>query len=71
MFKLNGEPLFIHVTPDRWDSYGPRTWRSKFLFEVLKNTGGVSDSTPPGWYDFNVKITRLFRVETSLTPHEE
>jgi hypothetical protein len=70
MFNLNRDPLFVHVTPDRWDSYGTPTYRSKFLFQLLKKTGGINESVPPGWYDFNAKF-RGFKLIMSLEPHVE
>jgi hypothetical protein len=70
MFKLNHDPIYVHVTTDRWDSYGPKTFRSQFLHKLLELTGGINASVQPGWYDFNV-IRRGLRLLMSLTPHVE
>lgn len=70
MFGLNRDPLYVHVMPDRWDSYGTPTYRSQFLFQFLKLIGGINESVLPGWYDFNVKLSG-FKIIATLEPHVE
>jgi len=70
MFKLNHDPIFVQVLPDRWNSYGPPTLRSKFLHKCLEKIGGINETVQPGWYDFNV-VRRGLKFVASLAPHEE
>jgi hypothetical protein len=70
MFRLDRTPLYVHVMPDRWDSYGTPTFRSQFLFQLLKWIGGINESVQPGWYDFNAKLSGVNLIVT-LEPHVE
>jgi hypothetical protein len=69
MSKSTRTPLKIQVANDRWSAYGT-TIRHLFLTKVLDRLGGISDSTPPGWYNFDLK-RRGLKFEISLTPHAE
>jgi hypothetical protein len=70
MITLNRDPIYVMVLPDRWDSFGPKTFRSRLLHNVLKKIGGISETVSPGWYDFNV-VRQGLKFVTSLTPHVE
>jgi hypothetical protein len=72
MFAFRSRPpLVVEVKHGRWDAYGhtSHVWHSRFLYEVLSNVGGVSDSVPDGTYHFNIK-RRWFGLqhETTLLP---
>ena len=70
MFKVKN-PLHIVVSEGRWDAYGsPLSYRQHMLFALLKRTGGISDSVPPGHYYYNVKLKGLNLIVT-LDPIEE
>lgn len=69
MFNLTGDPIYVHVQPHRWDSYGSKTFRAHFLVEYLKRVG-ISVAVPPGWYDFNM-MRRGLKLYSRLIPHVE
>ena len=69
MFKANHEPIEVVVTEDRYECYGPPTNRSIMLTAVLKKMGGVSDTVPPGTYQFNVRRNG-FKIVASLDPKQ-
>lgn len=53
--KFDKTPLLVGVTTDRWDAFGsPNNLRHSWLLAVLKKIGGIDESVPPGWYDFNL-----------------
>ena len=57
MFDENGSgpSVQILVTTERWDAVDAPTERNIWLVQVLTAMGGVSDTTPPGVYQFNVE----------------
>ncbi len=70
MFKVKN-PLHIVVSEGRWDAYGsPHSYRQQLLFALLKVTGGISDSVPPGYYYYNAKLKGLNLIAT-LDPVDE
>ena len=70
MFKVKN-PLLIVVSEGRWDAYGsPLSYRQLLLFALLKGTGGISNTVPPGHYYYNAKLKGL-NVIVTLEPVEE
>ena len=70
MPKVN-KALHIVVSEGRWDAYGiPHSYRQRMLFALLKRTGGISDSVPPGHYYYNAKLKGLNLIVT-LDPIDE
>lgn len=69
--KTDKSPILVYVTSDRWDAAGdPTNPRHKFLYNYLAKMGGVNESVPPGWYDFNITRKGLTQVLVTLEPHQ-
>ena len=64
-------PLHIVVSEGRWDAYGsPLSYRQQMLFALLKGTGGISNTVPPGHYYYNAQL-KGFNVIVTLDPIDE
>lgn len=67
MPKKDRTPLTIEVTDTDWKAFGTPTPRSKWLYSLLVQQGGIAESVPAGTYHFNAKRVG-FRLQVSLTP---
>lgn len=65
----NNDPLTVVVNDDEWTTIEPRTPREIWLYTLLTVLGGLSDSTPPGIYHFNMK-SDWFKMKLTLDPIE-
>ena len=48
--------IVVIVGNGRWDAFGEPSPASQFLFELLNQMGGVSDSVPDGTYHFSAEV---------------
>jgi hypothetical protein len=69
VFQKNREPLIVVVKGNRYECLGPTTSRSRFLFNLLQQQGGVAESVPDGIYHFNAKW-RNFKYEITFLTAE-
>lgn len=70
--KLKQAPrgLIIEVGDVDWNAYGAHTMRNRWLYKLLVQQGGVSDSVGPGTYLFDAKF-RGFKLVLSLLPYKD
>lgn len=71
-------PLVITVHDGHWEAYGLRTSASErpsirdgWLMEVIRLTGGFSDSLPDGAYYFNVVLEDDRQLRIVMVPKED
>ena len=66
--KKSPAPLTILVTESRWDALGdPTSLHHMFLMELLKKQGGISDTVPPGAYEYDA-VREGLHYRVSLLP---
>lgn len=72
MRKRLTQPIRVEVTATDWDCFSMNptpTKRDRYLFELLRSEGGVSDAVPPGTYYYNAKRHGI-KLITTLLPNE-
>ena len=70
MMTENLEGIEIVVKDGRWTAYGPDTPRSKELFKILNEMGGVAETVPEGTHIFNVEHIAGDDYYATLEPKE-